>query len=308
MLVDVDGVGTDDRPMSYRWRLVAEKGQGPFVPAAPAAALVARLARGETLPAGAYPCLGILALDEILAQVAHLPVFTLARAKDRSDLFALAMHRDFSRLPETIRIIHSRRQCASASGRCDVDRSGNPLALLIRALFRMPRAGPRPAGEPCASPSAAAPSIGSAISPTASCVRASAARASRARSPNVSAPSCSPSGLRWDGTRLHYQIVKGKLFGIRLPRALLPRVAAFEQVVDDRFRFDVSLRVPLVGLLAHYRGWLLPDEMAAVVRPAAKPPARMLASGAARGSRLRPLLGQRLQILRPDLSWSRPSS
>jgi hypothetical protein len=69
--------------------------------------------------------------------------------------------------------------------------------------------------------------------------------------------------LRWDGTRLHYQIVKGKLFGIRLPYALLPRVAAFEQVVDERFRFDVSLRVPLVGLLAHYRGWLKPDEMEA---------------------------------------------
>jgi hypothetical protein len=87
--------------------------------------------------------------------------------------------------------------------------------------------------------------------------------------------------LRWDGTRLHYQMVKGKLLGIRLPRALLPRVAAFEQVVDGRFHFDVSLRAPLVGLLAHYRGWLVPDEIEAVAVQTADLPARMLASAAA---------------------------
>jgi len=280
MLVDVDGISADDRPMSYRWRLVAEKGQGPFVPAAPAAALVARLARGETLPAGAYPCLGMLALDEILAQVAHLPVFTLARAKDRSDLFALAMHRDFSRLPEPIRIIHSRRQCASASGRCDVDRSGNPLALLIRALFRMPRAGRDLPVTVRFTQRGGTEHWERDFSG-----RVMRSRLSRARIPGEITESFGAFvftiRLRWDGTRLHYQMVKGKLFGIRLPRALLPRVAAFEQVVDDRFRFDVSLRVPLVGLLAHYRGWLVPEEMAAVAVQAPDPPARMLASGAA---------------------------
>jgi hypothetical protein len=280
MLVDVDGISADDRPTSFRWRLVAEKGQGPFVPAAPAAALVARLARGETLPAGAYPCLGILSLDEILAQVAHLPVYFLGRSKDRSDLFALAMHRDFSRLPEPIRIIHSRRQCASASGRCDVDRGGNPLALLIRALFRMPRAGRDLPVTVRFTQRGGAEHWERDFSG-----RVMRSRLSRARIPGEITERFGAFvftiRLRWDGTRLHYQIVKGKLFGIRLPRALLPRVAAFEQVVDDRFRFDVSLRVPLVGLLAHYRGWLVPDRME--VEPAAAPdlPAHMAASGAA---------------------------
>jgi hypothetical protein len=279
MLVDVEGTNVDGRPMAYRWRLVAEKGQGPFVPAAPAAALVARLARGESLPAGAYPCLGILTLDEILAQVAHLPVFTLGRSKDRSDLFALAMHRDFSRLPEPIRVIHSRSRCASASGRCDVDRSANPLALLIRALFRMPRAGrdlpvtvrfiARGGSEQWERDFSG---------------RVMRSRLSRARIPGEITERFGAFAftirLRWDGTRLHYQIVKGKLFGIRLPRALLPRVVAFEMVEDDRFWFDVSLRLPLVGLLAHYRGWLQPDEIAADIARPADTPARMMISGA----------------------------
>lgn len=280
MLVDVDGTSADDRLMSYRWRLVAEKGEGPFVPAAPAAALIARLARGETLPAGAYPCLGILTLDEILAQVAHLPVHTLGRTKDRSDLFALAMHRDFSRLPEPIRIIHSRQQCASASGHCDVDRAGNPLALMIRVLFRMPRAGRDLPVTVRFTQRGGTERWERDFSG-----RVMRSHLSRARIPGEITERFGAFvftiRLRWDGTRLHYQMVKGKLFGIRLPRALLPRVAAFEEAVDGRFRFDVSLRVPLAGLLAHYRGWLVPDAMAAEAAHAPDRPARMMASGVA---------------------------
>lgn len=283
MLVDVDGIDADGRPMAYRWRLVAEKGQGPFVPAAPAAALVARLARGESLPAGAYPCLGILDLDEILAQVAHLPVFTLGRTKDRSDLFALAMHRDFGRLPEPIRVIHSRRQCASASGRCDVDRGANPFALLIRALFRMPRAG---RDVPVTVRFAARG--GTEHWERDFSGRIMRSRLGRARIPGEITERFGAFvftiRLRWDGTRLHYQMVKGKLFGVRLPRALLPRVAAFEQVVDGRFHFDVSLRAPLVGLLAHYRGWLVPDEIEAqTVAPDASAPMAISDVAADRG-------------------------
>ena len=176
--------------------------------------------------------------------------------------------------------MHSRQRCASASGRCDVDRSVNPLALLIRTLFRLPRAGrdlpvtvrfiQRGGSEHWERDFSG---------------RIMRSRLGRAQIPGEITEHFGAFvftiRLRWDGTRLHYQMVKGKLFGIRLPRALLPRVAAFEQVVDDRFRFDVSLRVPLVGLLAHYRGWLVPDEMAAVAVQAPGPPAQMLASGAA---------------------------
>jgi hypothetical protein len=52
----------------------------------------------------------------------------------------------------------------------------------------------------------------------------------------------------------------GRFLGIRLPRALLPRSDACESVENGMFRFDVRLSPPLIGLLAHYRGWLKPDE------------------------------------------------
>ncbi len=54
---------------------------------------------------------------------------------------------------------------------------------------------------------------------------------------------------------------------IKLPLFLAPKSETREFVGDDgRFHFDVAIRVPLVGLLAHYRGWLVP-KMAVVREP-----------------------------------------
>ncbi len=260
MLVDVEGTDSEGQPKAYRWRLIAERGQGPFIPASPATALVARLARSETPRPGAYPCLGVLSVDEILAVVAHLPIFTLSRIKDRSDLFALALHQEFRRLPQPIRIMHSRRECASARGRCDVDHSANPLALLVRALFRMPRKG-----RDLPLTVRFITRGGSEVWERDFNGRIMRSYLSRAYIPGEITERFGlfrfTIRLRWDGTRLHYQIVKGKLIGIRLPRALLPRTTAFEHVEDGVFRFDVRLSLPVIGLLAHYRGWLKPDEI-----------------------------------------------
>jgi hypothetical protein len=257
MLVDVTGTNAAGARIAYRWRLIAEQGQGPFIPAAPAVALVRRLARGERLKAGAYPCVGILTTAEILAEVAHLPVYSLARTKERSDLFALALHQDFAALPAPIRTSHARSECHSASGLCDVDHGKNPVAILIGALFRLPRAGrdlplivrfiARGGAETWERDFAG---------------RIMRSHLQRARIPGEIVERFGPFAftirLRWDGARLHYEMVKGRFLGIRLPRAFLPRSDAFERVEDGRFRFDVRLSLPLIGLLAHYRGWLVP--------------------------------------------------
>lgn len=259
MLADIDG--TDDAgARSYRWRLIAEDGQGPFIPAAPAVALVRKLARGERLRAGAYPCLGVLSIAEILSVVAHLPIFTFGRMKERSDLFALALHQDFAALPEPIRTLHDRSRCFSASGRCDVDDGANPVARLIGALFRLPRAG---RDLPLTVKFIARG--GSETWERSFAGRIMRSRLRRAQVPGQIREQFGPFTftirLRWDGERLHYEMMGGDFLGMPLPRALLPRSDAFEYVEDGGFRFDVRLRLPLIGLLAHYRGWLQPDPI-----------------------------------------------
>lgn len=50
-----------------------------------------------------------------------------------------------------------------------------------------------------------------------------------------------------------------RLLGVRLPRGLMPDGVATEREVDGIFHFDVPIRAPFVGMIVHYRGWLIPQ-------------------------------------------------
>jgi hypothetical protein len=74
MFVTLSGIGGDGQALRRQWSLVAGAGDGPFVPATPAALLAGKLARGELDPRGAFPCLDLFTLDEFRAEVADLDI------------------------------------------------------------------------------------------------------------------------------------------------------------------------------------------------------------------------------------------
>jgi hypothetical protein len=47
-----------------------------------------------------------------------------------------------------------------------------------------------------------------------------------------------------------------RLLGVPLPRWLHPNVRTLESERDGRYRFEVESRLPLLGLLVRYSGWL----------------------------------------------------
>lgn len=47
-----------------RWFIIARDGDGPHIPTIPAILLAERLALGEKLPTGAYPCMGLVNLED----------------------------------------------------------------------------------------------------------------------------------------------------------------------------------------------------------------------------------------------------
>jgi hypothetical protein len=59
-----------------------------------------------------------------------------------------------------------------------------------------------------------------------------------------------------EGAGLRYVIRGWQLFGVPMPRALAPRTAAFETVENGKFRFDVDIALPFIGLIVRYRGLL----------------------------------------------------
>ncbi len=83
MFVAMEGIGTDRRPLRLEWQLVAAQNHGPHIPCGAAIALAGKLARGDALPHGAMPCMGILTVQDYLdalrgLDVRELPVIQYA--------------------------------------------------------------------------------------------------------------------------------------------------------------------------------------------------------------------------------------
>lgn len=68
MLVEAEGVDAAGAPARAAWSLVAEGGDGPYVPTLPALALVRRIAADGGPPPGARACVGLLTLSQIEAE------------------------------------------------------------------------------------------------------------------------------------------------------------------------------------------------------------------------------------------------
>jgi hypothetical protein len=56
--------------------------------------------------------------------------------------------------------------------------------------------------------------------------------------------------------RIDWSLAGARLFGVPLPRAFWPRMAARESLEAGRYCFDVRVELPLAGPLVHYRGTL----------------------------------------------------
>lgn len=74
MFVTLEGVGADGSRLELTWHLLAARNHGPQIPCAAATALARKLARGEALPLGAMPCVGLLSVEEYLEPLRDLDV------------------------------------------------------------------------------------------------------------------------------------------------------------------------------------------------------------------------------------------
>jgi hypothetical protein len=71
MHVQMRGIGRNGAPLSIEWQLIAEHGDGPYVPTAAAASLVRLLITGLLQVRGAMPCIGLVPLPEFAHTLAQ---------------------------------------------------------------------------------------------------------------------------------------------------------------------------------------------------------------------------------------------
>lgn len=82
MYVELRGEGADGRPLALCWDLQASDDQGPYIPCMAAVALARKLAAGQLTACGAQACVGLLGLDEYLAELQGMPIRHALRELD----------------------------------------------------------------------------------------------------------------------------------------------------------------------------------------------------------------------------------
>jgi len=141
MAVFAEGEDAAGASRQARWSLVAERGAGPAIPSSPASAVLRALVDGRLTQTGAAPCVGLVSLDDILAELAPLPISTRIEAwsPDRGGLFARALGDGFERLPAIVRRVHG-GEPATTTGRA-VSSARGFGALMTRLVLGLPRPG-----------------------------------------------------------------------------------------------------------------------------------------------------------------------
>ena len=76
MVVQVQGINGAGQAQKRAWHIAADNDHGPEIPCMPAILLTRKLARGQPLPVGAQPCVGLLQLHEFEPEFARWGMVT----------------------------------------------------------------------------------------------------------------------------------------------------------------------------------------------------------------------------------------
>lgn len=262
MLVEATGLDGEGRLRTARWSLLAARGDGPHVPTLPAAAATRALLDGALAP-GARSAAGALSLGAIEAEMAPYAISTQTDAGAHRDcVFKAALGEvAYAALPAPLRLLHGLDGPPVWHGFAEVAVGGSLAARLLHHIIGLP---PASRDIPLA---VTIDRIDATTGPVEIWTRNFGGRRFASRlstSPDGAlterfGPLSFKLGLTPADGGLALPVTGLRCLGLPLPRALWPRSESREFVDDEgRFRFDVKLTLPLVSLLTHYRGWLVP--------------------------------------------------
>jgi Domain of unknown function (DUF4166)/Saccharopine dehydrogenase NADP binding domain len=254
MMVSAEGLDAEGTALVASWTLVADE-DGPHVPVLPALATIRALASGRMVTRGAMPCVGLLSLSDITREFARLRTVARVQRAPRA-VVRRALGGSFAMMPAPIRVGHEVADRLLLEGRGSVTGARTfPARLLARFL-----------GFPGDAPDVPVRVEMRAMGSTEMWTREFGTARFRSRLISTNRRVLERFGpltfqlqltARADG--LDYSIVSGRFAFLPLPSFLVPRSFAKERLDQaGRFYFDVPISLPGIGLLVHYRGWLIP--------------------------------------------------
>lgn len=240
------------------WRMLAEGGDGPYVPAI---AIRALLRRGE-FPVGAQPALEVISLAEAEGAMGDLSVTTEVVSEPVQAIFPRVLGASFDDLPEVVRATHQTSDLSRWQGQASVRRGRSLWSRFLGWVFGFPAQAAHIDVEVVKTVSGDSEHWHRRFGGR---LFSSVLTRTPAGMTERFGPFTFLLGLRVSEGALHFPVRSARLGPLPLPRWLLPVSIAREHERDGRFCFDVKLLTPLTGdLLVHYQGQLAPAERAKI--------------------------------------------
>ncbi len=241
------------------WHLLAEGDDGPYIPSMAVEAILRKVHAGARPEDGARAAVRVLDLADYDALFARRSIYTGFRSEVEGPLYAQVLGDAFEGLPARVRALHTLEGVQVWKGKAEVKRGRNPMARLIGWVMGLPAAADDVAVEVTLTPGADGERWqrnfgGQTFESFQSLGVGRNAHLLMERFGVVTVA----LAVVVKGERLYLEPRRWSVMGIPLPTALLPSGDSFETEADGRFRFDVVIGAPVVGLIAAYRGWLEP--------------------------------------------------
>lgn len=246
---------------TIEFHLLAEGRDGPMIPSMAAEAIIRKMLSGIEIRTGARIAQKEVSLDDYASLTANRDVYFDFREHKSGPIFPSLLEDAYAQLPQQVRTFHAQEKSFEWSGRAQVTRGTSILSRVIATIFRFPNAGAdipvsvqvdvTPKGEKWTRNFAGRKFVSHLSRGTG---RDDFLMLERFGPVTVALA----MAVRDD--RLYFIPRHWRILGIPLPKSLLPAGDSFETDMEGRFQFDVKLALPIVGLIAAYRGWLAPKS------------------------------------------------
>ena len=263
--MQVSVVGHLDKKTVRRvWTLVAEDGDGPFVPGIVCRAL---LRRADRVRRGARACLAEVPRGDVEKAMSDLAITTHTFEERYPALFEAALGDRWAEVPSEVQELHTIHDVESFSGKAEVTRGRSLLARLAAFVFGFPHA------NPSSDLTLTKTRVGHGeIWERTFDEKVFRSFCSPAPKPHRYRERFGPFTFEQDlpvlDGAMHLPVRRGWFLGIPLPKVMLPKSDSREFARDGVFHFDVALSAPLGGgLIVRYRGSLRPVAAATHALP-----------------------------------------
>lgn len=260
MYVSANG-SLNGEEITKSWHMIAEGDDGPFVPVIAAEAIIRNFINGKKPTVGARPATDDICLAEYEKLFQRHQIKTGIRTfPQEGSLYQKVLEDAYRKLPEQVQRLHNNTDKSVWRGTANIKRGNNIISRLISKFVGFPEAGKN------------IPVVVnfSTNYGTEKWHRTFGDKSfysyqfmGTGRNTNLICEKFGPlifaMAVVVKDSKLHLIQRRWTFLGMPMPKFLLPEGDVYEHVVDGNFAFNVEVRLPIIGLLVHYKGTLRPE-------------------------------------------------